>query len=1063
MDDASPDVFDEYLACVSRGERPDPASFAAERGITDESVVAALRRLLDCAPESLEPPANPDLPRARIGEFRLLRKLGAGGMGVVYLARQESLRRDVAVKVLPPEHATSVTLAARLRREAEILAKLEHPSIVRVYASGDEDGYCYIAMEYVVGEGLDAVLARGGVDPRDALRWCAEIAEALAVAHDAGVLHRDVKPSNVRIDASGRARLLDFGLARDASAMTLTTTSSFQGSLLYAAPEQLQSRRAEFGPATDVYALGVVLYEALSGEPPFLAETPEQLIAAVLTRDPLPLRRVVPTIARDVETVVAKAIERSPARRYADARAFAADLRAILELRPISARPPGLVERARRVLRARPAVRVAAIGAGVLALGLSLEFARSRIEERRERRAIDDRFALATAAYERGAYDEALGALAALEERAPGDPRAPALRERVERERARRAARELVAGARRRIGEHRALASSARDSRAEVGAIEARAKSAVLSAEEEREFLASLSRKRSAAGDLAALRVSIVDDLARAEALAPDDSAPRVALVDFLVEEWRDATARGDDRGARELAARIERDDREGRYVAEIAGLGDLSIASEPPGAELHLFRYELDSDRRDGGEPRLVPVPVGGPRFVEPHAFVLRVVEDAEDLRTGDLIVALDGLPCEDRVHAGADAGGVRRGDRLISIDGRPLAGSFGRDIAVQRKRPCDAVFSRGDERIAVRFEPGMPEPPLLDAAEYAALGGVPATVIGADGPRAVELPRGIRVRRTMNPLPLIADDAAGVTPFPSTPFPPGSYLAVVRLEGFEDQRVPFVVGRGARVDLHVALDAIGTTPAGFVRIRGGETRLGGDGDAEVPRDLELETLEPYFLMEREVTFEEYVEFLNDPDIRAAIERAPDPIYFPRDDVNAHQGGYLVRVDGEFAVPTRFAGLPVCAISRDDATAYARWFDARAEARGDPLAYGLPSDPQWEAAGRGADARLYPFGNVFVPFWVKSRFANSPGHLEAPMRFVRDESPYGVFDLCGSVMEFVSTGGVGANEARTKAGAFIIPDAPVFRLDGHHALDPRSCEAMNGFRLAAWPRKTGD
>lgn len=1063
MDEAGHDVFDAFLSRILDGERPDPASFARERGVTDETVIASLRSLLEAAPANAEESAAPDLPRARIGEYRLLRKIGAGGMGVVYLAVQSSLRRNVAIKVLPPEHSDSVVRAARLKREAEILAKLEHPSIVRVLSAGDEDGACYLAMEYVAGEGLDEVLQRGTPDLRDVLRWCAEIAEALAVAHAAGVLHRDVKPSNIRIDTTGRARLLDFGLARDESAMTLTTTASFQGSLLYAAPEQLSSNRAQFGPATDVYALGVVLYEAIAGVPPFLADTPQQLIAAVLSCDPVALRRLAPTIPRDVETVVMKALERRPERRYGRAEDLAADLRALLDLRPIMARPPGVWEKARRLLRTDPKARFVALTAIVLVSIAIALYVRDEIAARDFARSIAIDLDRVDRARTRGDYDEALGVLGQIEARAPSDPRWRSLRDRIERENVSFQASELVSIAKKRIEEHRTLRNAVTVASSALSALEVRSREAVLSPEEELELVNGLARRETAAGDLAALRVSIVDDLSRAETLAPEQTAARFALVDFWVGEWRETIARGDTRGARDLAERIERRDTEGRYVAELAGLASLSITTDPAGASIFLFRYELDSERRKDGEPRLVPAPLDGAvPFVLPHQFVLRVVEAAGELKEGDLVVAIDGEPLRDAVYVGADVGEFKRGDRLLEVDGNPIRGAYGRDRLLDHARPCEVMLERVGERITTRFERGAPEPPLLDACEFAAVGDGIATVITTDGPREIELPRGLETRRTVNPLPLIAERSVGETPLASTPLASGSYLAVLRKEGWEDQRMPFQLGRGEVVELTAALDPVGATPRDFVRIRGGKTLLGGDPSAATPRDLETERLEPYFLMEREVTIEEYVEFLNDPEVLATIARAPGPIYFPRDEVNAHTGGYLQRSGGRFVIPRRLAGLPVCAISRDDATAYARWFDARAMARGETLEYGLPSDPQWEAAGRGADARLYPFGNVFVPFWVKSRFTHSPAFLEPPMRFPHDESPYGVFDLCGSVMEFVSTGGDGPNQARTKSGAFVIPDPPIFRLDGYHSLDPRSCEAMNGFRLAAWLRDAG-
>ncbi|MCA9300579.1 MAG: serine/threonine protein kinase, partial [Phycisphaerales bacterium] len=337
------DLYDQYLDLVLAGEAEPPEAFCRRHGIDDPEFL-----------ETLEGLHRAGTPRERFGEFVILRRLGAGGMGVVYLARQASLDRDVALKIVRAEYADSETATTRLEREAQAIASLRHPNIVGIHAVGEEDGKRYIAMEYVEGEGLDERLRRE-VQPTTAVQWAADLADALQAAHDAGIVHRDVKPSNIRITPDGRPLLLDFGVARRLDRTVATLTESYVGSPHYMAPEQIARAGGDVDPRTDVYSLGAVLYECLTSRPPFEADSLEAIFHQILSEEPRPLRAIRPELPRDLEVVVHKALEKDPARRYPSAASMRDDLAAILEYRPISARRPTWHERARRWSRRHPA------------------------------------------------------------------------------------------------------------------------------------------------------------------------------------------------------------------------------------------------------------------------------------------------------------------------------------------------------------------------------------------------------------------------------------------------------------------------------------------------------------------------------------------------------------------------------------------------------------------------------------------------------------------------------------------------------------------------------------
>jgi tetratricopeptide (TPR) repeat protein len=323
----------------------------------------------------MEPGPDPSpLPVPKVGSFRLIRRIGAGSGGAVYLAKDESLGRTVAVKILGADPTGERQKAERFAREARAVASLRHRNIVTIHAAGEETGLRFLAMEYVPGAGLDEVIeernARGTLPAaRDVARWGRDVAAALQCAHEHGIVHRDVKPSNIRIADDGRAVLLDFGIAREDDSATLTTTGEFRGSPQYASPEQVGRAGASPDARSDVYSLGVTLYELLTGAAPFRAATRDQLFHQILQREPVALRRLEPSVPRDLETLVLAMLEKDPARRPRTARAVAADLEAILDGRPIATRPVSLIGRCARWAKRKPAK---ATLAACLTLGIPL-------------------------------------------------------------------------------------------------------------------------------------------------------------------------------------------------------------------------------------------------------------------------------------------------------------------------------------------------------------------------------------------------------------------------------------------------------------------------------------------------------------------------------------------------------------------------------------------------------------------------------------------------------------------------------------------------------------------
>ncbi len=402
----------EYMAELERGARPDRGRYLARH----PELAAAVARCLDGldllhrGAKALARPESPVLPLDtglaagdRLGEFEIVREVGRGGMGVVYEAVQSSLGRRVALKVLPLAAALSPKQLQRFQTEAHAAAQLHHTNIVSVYAVGCERGVHYYAMQFIDGLPLDAFIrdlrgaegraggststmdlragptapgtsptasrpGRGRETYRAIARIAAQVADALDYAHEAGVVHRDVKPGNLLLDSKGAVWVTDFGLAQVTARAGLTQTGDVFGTLRYMSPEQAAGRRSEVDHRTDVYSLGATLYELLTLAPVFAGSDRRKLLHRVLNVDPVPPRQVDRSIPAELETIVLKALAKAPADRYATAGELAADLRRFLEDKPILARRPTWAGRARKWVRRHPS----AVWAVVALLGLNV-------------------------------------------------------------------------------------------------------------------------------------------------------------------------------------------------------------------------------------------------------------------------------------------------------------------------------------------------------------------------------------------------------------------------------------------------------------------------------------------------------------------------------------------------------------------------------------------------------------------------------------------------------------------------------------------------------------------
>src|SRR5262245_24658822 len=368
------EIIAEYVQQVEGGEVPDREALLARHPELAEQLRAFFADYdrLDRQAAELRLPADPNLttdavappgadatglaglPRVRyFGDYELLEVIARGGMGVVYKARQVSLNRLVALKMILKGELATPRDVARFRAEAEAAANLDHPHIVPIYEVGEHDGQQYYAMRYIEGTSL---ARHPRANSRTEAGLIATVARAVHYAHQHGILHRDVKPSNILVDPAGVPFVADFGLAKRVDAdRSLTESGALVGTPRYMAPEQAAGRK-DLTVAADVYSLGVVLYERLTGQTPFTGETALEILRQVREAEPPRPSSITPGLNRDLETICLKCLEKDPAKRYGSAEALADDLERWLRGEPILARRASWTERVVRWARRRPAL-----------------------------------------------------------------------------------------------------------------------------------------------------------------------------------------------------------------------------------------------------------------------------------------------------------------------------------------------------------------------------------------------------------------------------------------------------------------------------------------------------------------------------------------------------------------------------------------------------------------------------------------------------------------------------------------------------------------------------------
>jgi TolB-like protein/Flp pilus assembly protein TadD len=325
-----------------------------ETGLGSDEAAAGLELSARTSAKA-DDPGRPNPTLMDFGDYELLEQIGRGGQGVVFRARQKSLNRTVALKVISLGQWASKAHLKRFRLEAEAAARLEHPGIVPIHEVGERDGSCYFSMKFVEGGQLDEMTKREPMPVRRAVELIAKVARTVHYAHEHGILHRDIKPGNILLDAKGEPHLTDFGLARLVeSESTVTRTMEVLGTPSYMAPEQAVGNNAAVASPTDVYGLGAVLYQLLTGHPPFAGGTTYDTIKLVLDTEPRHPRLLNPKIDRDLSTICLKCLEKDPKRRYSSALALAEDLERWLKHEPIQARRTGIFARGKKWVQRNP-------------------------------------------------------------------------------------------------------------------------------------------------------------------------------------------------------------------------------------------------------------------------------------------------------------------------------------------------------------------------------------------------------------------------------------------------------------------------------------------------------------------------------------------------------------------------------------------------------------------------------------------------------------------------------------------------------------------------------------
>ncbi len=1050
-----------------------------------------------------------DSDDVRIPGFTIERELGRGAMGVVYLAHEEALGRDVALKVLKPGFGEGDEVRQRFEREVRATARLQHPNIVPILSTGEAGGRRWFAMEFVPGDTLDAILQQsrhGTIGVARAARIVRKVAIALDAAHKAGVTHRDVKPGNVMLltdrapegehaTASRRMRrswlkrdggtpivdrplLADFGLAADRTASKLSESGMLIGTPGYMAPEQYRGRAEDVGPHSDQWALGVLLYECITGHMPFPTTDLATLARMIGQDEPIPPSRLDPRIDRDLETICLTCLAKNPRDRYENVHDLADDLGRWLREEPIAARPPGPMRRVTAWARRRPA-RATALGALLLAgiiaavVTVGVRMARtSRVEEiAREAQQHMDRFEFSVAEQ---LYDEWIAL-------APGEGRPRDLRTTA---RARRGVLDASKTFTRALESMTALD----EGRDRLARLQARAlhgaevlggkglgdenahgsepwwmREAAYAARREIERLEKdlATRLATVRSDLAVAR-SLAD--ANAEAAGERGRALRDTIrrraAEWHMGEWRLAIARRDaDRAAQHRRVVVEELDG-AAFAAELSGVRKVRIVAPAEAARGWLFRYEREADVVARGGPRLLPVPYhptkGAATLPAAYAEAVRRRLEGEGQRPVRPDVPSLTKPLESSAsHVGTLGGAMRR----------------------------------------ARYEA------LLAGSAY--------------------------------PLTTSAANALGTLQGESTlALPPGRYLLLLRRDGGPDLRMPFEVGRTDPGTIRASGDlGLAQLPPGFALVSGGDVLLGSD-DENAPRSLPRQSVPVRtFLASRfELTYADWWEFLNDARTLAEIDKVGsipwrDLRFVPRSSrvlrrdlkgmplgdpfggalpVRVKGGGRFLPMDSPehalahvslydvagYLTPPEGEDEPhdyqyeelaeALRASKAVGWGYLSWRTERSRRRARQAAAGgtvlpdvavvreadgsvgyramrftLPTQPEWERMARGGDARVFVYGDERE--WLYFKGARSRPHFPAPEAvglFPEDESVFGVRDLTGSVAEWTADWDGEGRVFWVKGHAWGSQAPDDDRIAARTAHPPNDASSTVGFRL---------
>ncbi|MFO0981252.1 MAG: SUMF1/EgtB/PvdO family nonheme iron enzyme [Planctomycetota bacterium] len=1134
--------FHDYLRALERGAAPDLESFLKQVAPDQGPRLKRLIEALTARERSVAGPPPVEVGRD-VGDCRIVSPLGRGGTGSVWLCEQKSTDRLVALKMLHAGVLATERARQRFEREWRSIAKLHHPNIVPLYTAGEYHGAPYFTMGRVDGRSLSDVLQLlkprapellTGLDLRAAVlgeevaggaseattdeasifrrgyvesvcRLVIRMADALAHAHEAGLIHRDVKPSNILITRQGVPMLLDFGLAHDEKSTSITRTGEFAGTYHYVSPEQAAASRMGIDLRTDVYSLGVVLYQLLTLKLPFDGATTQEIIKQVLVKEPVPPRRLNALIPRDLEMIVLKAMDKDPDRRYARAGDFAADLQNLIDLKPVQARPLSSGERLRRFVRRNPAPSIAAAIVFLALTGLLGFLWWSGV---RRAQMVSTQLGVAEQYEHVDRIPEALSVYEAVLHFAPGALAAREGKARCETalQKARSGAAQLVQDVLHQIEEYRRRRALAVPCREQLALANVPAYHTPEVIGRLRAAARELDQWRS---DRERLCARVLADLDRAEHLDPQNGEIHSVRLALSIERFREAVDEGDSEQRALLLEEVCKLTSDQALIDDLVGNAPLQLIGQPAHARAYLFRWQRQDTFRAGGDARLVPVPAVKARAEARGAsewadgfwpgdrcgVVTRVdhasVAERAGLAAGDLIVAMndrllgDGLFVSSIEPGGqADQHGVRCFDQLVGIRSFDCKSRYDIEPPILQERGLNL------QRVAVHFRRWMTagdaeyslslplegsieralnatlsEPvDLLSCAAAAEAVTLRCVVSGAE--REIVWPAGTvlgaHLELTANPLIFAADNMIGELPHVERMLESGSYLLVLRCAGHADLRLPFLIEAGKGITItasmlpeHALLPEFVCIPANAFQRESDARAAGSTRAGPAPQ-------QDFFMCRHEVTFGEYLQFLNDPETVAERRANPRRNQVPRSSWFQPDGYLRQNPDGTYRTPAELIlDVPAVGVSFEDAIAYCQWRNRKAQREGLPWRFFLPRIDQWETAASGADARLFPWGNVFDDWSLtKSSLArpDAPVVPESCMRFPTDESPYGVRDMAGNASEWTLYRETEDQQQILRGGNWGDTSIDSFRCSAMVAITSWFAAPTIGFRLCAVP-----